>query len=274
MPKPTRLSIFYEIAMASLAIVIVIILFIELTTPLTKSQEALLSYIDFSVLIIFAIDYVYRFIKAENKWAFFKSNIFDLIAIIPFDKAFRIARLVRLGRLIRLSRLSNILKLLKLLRIVIYIKKSGNTLKEILKTNGLIYVMSATVFIVFLGALGIMIVEPGIGAFGDSLWWSIVTTTTVGYGDISPKSIGGRIIAGLLMIVGIGFLGMVTGSIATYFVSRLSKTEPKTAKSVADEQIEYIKGKLDNIAELNQEEIQFLNQTIVQIWEMKIKTRE
>jgi voltage-gated potassium channel len=274
MPKSTRLSIFYEIAMASLAIVIVIILFIELTTPLTKSQEELLSYIDFSVLIIFAIDYVYRFIRAENKWVFFKSNIFDLIAIIPFDKAFRVARLVRLGRLIRLSRLTKVLKLLKLLRIAIFLKKSGNTLKDILKTNGLIYVMMATVFIVFLGALGIMLVESDIGPFSDSLWWSIVTTTTVGYGDISPKSTGGRVIACLLMIVGIGFLGMVTGSIATYFVSRLSKTEPTKTKSIGDEQIEYIKGKLDSIADLNQEEIRFLNQTIVQIWEMKVKIKD
>jgi voltage-gated potassium channel len=89
--------------MASLAIVIVIILFIELTTPLTKSLEELLSYIDFSVLIIFVIDYIYRFVRAENKWTFFKSNIFNLIAIMPFDKAFRIARLARLGRLILLT---------------------------------------------------------------------------------------------------------------------------------------------------------------------------
>jgi voltage-gated potassium channel len=146
-------------------------------------------------------------------------------------------------------------------------------LKDILKTNGLIYITLATVFIVFLGALGIMIVEPGIGTFSDSLWWSIVTTTTVGYGDISPKSTGGRVITGLLMIVGIGFLGMVTGSIATYFVSGLSKTEPKKAKSIVDEQIEYIKEKLDHIADLNPEEIRFLNQTIIQIWEMRVKTK-
>jgi hypothetical protein len=53
----------------------------------------------------------------------------------------------------------------------------------------------------------------------------------------------------------------------------LSKTEPKTAKSVADEQIEF-KGKLDNIAELNPEEIRFLNQTIVQIWDMKSKAKD
>jgi voltage-gated potassium channel len=103
MTKPTRLSTFYEIAMASLAIVIVIIFFIELTTPLTESQEVLLTYIDFSVLIIFVVDYIYRFIRAENKWTFFRSNIFDLSAIIPFDRAFRIGCLVRLGRLIRLT---------------------------------------------------------------------------------------------------------------------------------------------------------------------------
>ena len=103
MPKPTRFSIFYEITMASLAILVVFILYLELTTPLTKSQTELLSYIDFSILIIFTVDYIYRFIRAEKKWAFLKSNIFNLIAIIPFDKAFRIARLARLGRLIRLT---------------------------------------------------------------------------------------------------------------------------------------------------------------------------
>lgn len=274
MPKPTRLLIFYETTMASLAILVVFILYFELTLPLTKTQAELLSYIDFSILFIFAVDYLYRFIRAEKKWAFFKDNIFDLIAIIPFDKAFRIARLARLGRLIRLSKLSKVFKLSKLLRIVIFIKKFLSTLGEILKTNGLIYVMLATVIIIFLGALGIMIVEPDIGTFGDSLWWSVVTTTTVGYGDISPKSFGGRIIACLLMLVGIGFLGMITGSIATYFVSRLSKSEGEKVKSIGDEQIEYIKGKLDIIGDLKEDDIRFLNEMIVELWEMKMKTRE
>lgn len=274
MPKPNRLIIFYEITMASLAILIVFILYLELTTPLTKSQKDLLSYIDFSILFIFAVDYLYRFIRAEKKWAFFKDNIFDLIAIIPFDKAFRIARLARLGRLIRLSKLSKVFKLSKLLRIAIFIKKFFSTLGDILKTNGLIYVMLATVIIIFLGALGIMIVEPDIGTFGDSLWWSVVTTTTVGYGDISPKSFGGRIIACLLMLVGIGFLGMITGSIATYFVSRLSESERKKVKSIGDEQIDYIKRRLDNIGDLKEDDIRSLNELIVQLWEMKVKPRE
>jgi hypothetical protein len=76
------------------------------------------------------------------------------------------------------------------------------------------------------------------------------------------------------MIVGIGFLGMVAGNITTFFVSKLSTTEPKKAKSIVDEQIEYIKRKLDSIADLNQEEIGFLNQMIMQVREMKVKSKE
>ncbi len=52
--------------------------------------------------------------------------------------------------------------------------------------------------------------------FPDALWWSYVTATTVGYGDLSPVSTGGRIIASLLMLTGIGFLSLLTGTIASF----------------------------------------------------------
>lgn len=67
------------------------------------------------------------------------------------------------------------------------------------------------------GSLAIREVEPALGSFADALWWSVVTATTVGYGDLSPASGVGRLIAVGLMLVGIGTIGMVTGSIATYF---------------------------------------------------------
>jgi len=53
---------------------------------------------------------------------------------------------------------------------------------------------------------------------GDGIWWSVVTSTTVGYGDLSPVTPIGRGLAVVLMIVGIGTIGMITGSIATYFI--------------------------------------------------------
>lgn len=74
--------------------------------------------------------------------------------------------------------------------------------------------------IIFLGAIGIYITEKGITVnnFQDAIWWSFVTSTTVGYGDISPSTQFGRVIAALLMLTGIGTIGMVTSSISVYFI--------------------------------------------------------
>jgi voltage-gated potassium channel len=64
----------------------------------------------------------------------------------------------------------------------------------------------------------IAIVEPDVGTPWDGIWWAFVTTTTVGSGDIAPESVGGRIVAMMLMLMGIALLGVFTGLVASYFV--------------------------------------------------------
>jgi len=272
-----KLYLAYELFMAVLALVVVGILFVEFTRPLTAEQEAMLVNIDLTILAIFAVDYFYRLIRAQNKWQFFKGNIFDLIAIMPFDKAFRVARLARLVRLARLSRstrLTRIFRFSKVVRLFAFSKRIGNTFSGVLKTNGLIYVVLVTIGIVLIGAFGILMFEENMGTFGDALWWSLVTTTTVGYGDISPESTGGRVLAGFLMIVGIGFLGMVTGSVATFFVDRLSNNQDKVKVSVIDKQVESVKNTLDEIESLSNEEFEYLLETIRTIRSYKSKNME
>ena len=66
-------------------------------------------------------------------------------------------------------------------------------------------------------------------AFKDALWWSFVTATTVGYGDLSPASGAGRIIACCLMLVGIGLIGSLTSTITSFFLRDTSK-EPSSDK--------------------------------------------
>jgi voltage-gated potassium channel len=90
-------------------------------------------------------------------------------------------------------------------------------------------------------------VEPTIGSFPDAAWWSVVTTTTVGYGDLSPENPLARVVAVVLMLVGIGTIGMLTGSIATYFIG-----DAGTEK--VDPDIDHIRERLAAWHELSTEE--------------------
>lgn len=104
--------------------------------------------------------------------------------------------------------------------------------------------------LLFLSTVLIRYFEPGINSYGDGLWWSIVTTTTVGYGDISPASVGGRVIAVVLMLVGIGLIGMLTGSITTYFVKERKSKHPT---------VQFVQKELDRYEELTADDMHRLS---------------
>jgi voltage-gated potassium channel len=83
---------------------------------------------------------------------------------------------------------------------------------------------------------------------GSGLWWAVQTVTTVGYGDHVPASVAGRLVASLVMLVGIGFLTVVTAAITSTFVSR-SRREQTTSGGAAStaEQLQQISGRLERI---------------------------
>jgi voltage-gated potassium channel len=95
---------------------------------------------------------------------------------------------------------------------------------QVLRKENLGRLMVVTFFILVIGTVGMALFEKGrnqnLDSIGDAIWWSFVTITTVGYGDIFPQTIGGRIVGVLVMIFGIGFLGMFTATIASTFVER------------------------------------------------------
>jgi voltage-gated potassium channel len=67
--------------------------------------------------------------------------------------------------------------------------------------------------------------DTQVADFGDAVWWSVVTATTVGYGDMVPQTLEGKAIAAFLMFAAIGLVGLVSGSLASWFVDRVSAAE-------------------------------------------------
>lgn len=106
-----------------------------------------------------------------------------------------------------------------MLHVLLLFKRFAHTLRK----DRLDRVLLALLVITLVGMLGMAYFDSL--SLADSLWWAIVTITTVGYGDISPASLGGRIIGILLMLFGIGFLGMLTATLASTFIEERRQEE-------------------------------------------------
>lgn len=204
----------YNFLISILAILSIVIVILDLCNVISIIHQPFKT-IDILILLIFTLDYAIRFFIAKDRKKFFKENIFDLIAIIPFNSFFAAFRAFRLFRLLKLTKLA---KLTRLIRAAAFLEILRHKLSGILKTNGFIYVLYANITLISISSVIMMFAENQ--SFGDALWWSIVTCTTVGYGDISPSTTIGRIVAIILMVFGIGLIGMLTGAITTYFTSR------------------------------------------------------
>lgn len=211
--KSKFLKTAYTISITVLAIVSIVLALLDITGKIKLSSTPY-RQADITILLLFTVDYAVRFYKADDRKTFFKENIPDLLAIIPFSSMFSAFRVFRVFRIAKASRL---LKFTRLLRAGALTAKIRRRISGVLKTNGLVYLLYVNAGLI-LAASGIMMYTEGM-TFPDALWWSIVTCTTVGYGDISPSTALGRITAVILMMFGIGFIGMLTGSITTYFTA-------------------------------------------------------
>lgn len=200
--------------------------------------------INWLVWLVFCGEYLAKLWLSPSRWAYVKSAWFDLLIIAlapPFlvpesfegILAIRAVRLVRLLRIVRAMAVATI---------------GLREAAQALRTRRFHFVALATAVVVCVGALGILAEErghnPSIRTFADALWWAVVTATTVGYGDVSPTTSEGRLIAVALMLVGIGFIGALTATITSYFVETSAPTEPM--KDI-EERLARIEAKLDSL---------------------------
>ncbi|MEJ5915389.1 potassium channel family protein [Pseudokineococcus sp. 1T1Z-3] len=191
-----------------------------LDTALSPTLASALTAAGWVVWGVFLVDYVVRLTLAERRWRFVRTHLLDLAVVaLPLLRPLRLLRLVTL--------------------LVVLNRHAASSLRG----RVAVYIAGASVLVVAVAALAALDAERGapgaqIEGYADALWWSVVTVSTVGYGDITPVTDEGRAIAVGLMITGVALLGSVTASLASWLVDKVRQEEdeeepPATRADVA-----------------------------------------
>jgi voltage-gated potassium channel len=198
-------SVWKEIFLVLLAISSVVLLVFELSTDATPQEILIVDTIDLVVAMIFLIDWIHGFFVSKSKWRYIKKEWYLLLAAIPItggvESALRSVRLLRIVHIIRV--------LARLKRLSVAANRSFSAFSEYFD------LVTVPLIVMLCGSTAFYTMELGsnehVQTFFDAVWWSVVTTTTVGYGDIYPVTVGGKIVAMLLMVFGIGMIGYIAG---------------------------------------------------------------
>ena len=198
-----------------LIIVSLVTFSLETLPDLSPKTKQVLNLVEVITVIIFTLEYFLRMIVAEGKLRFIFSfyGLVDLAAVLPFYISSGIdLRSVRAFRLLRLVR---ILKLLKYNQATKRFHRALNIAKEELVLFGFV-----AVIMLYLSAVGIYYFENEVQpeqfkSVFHSLWWSVTTLTTVGYGDMLPITAGGKVFTFVVLMIGLGIVAIPAGLVAS-----------------------------------------------------------
>lgn len=144
------------------------------------------------------------------------------------------------------------LRLLVLVSLLIHVLEH---VKHLLSRNTLSATLIGTAIIVVMAGFIMAAVDPGISTPGEGVWWALVTVTTVGYGDVVPTTVTGRVFASVLIFIGLGLLSLLTATIAAALISRQESIVTQQQREEEEQmlrlevQLKRIEGKLDQLLE-------------------------
>jgi voltage-gated potassium channel len=202
-----------------LALAMIPLIVLPLVMNLSPAMERAFLAIDYLIWAIFAAEYAIKLYLTPNRRQFVLGHIPDLIiVVVPMLRPLRILRSVRLLRLLRLARLAA------------FATTGLHEARGILRHRGLNWVLLIVLVLNLVAAAAVLEFEcdhpeGNISSYPDALWWAVTTITTVGYGDRFPMSPAGRGVAVVLMIAGIALFGVITATIAAYFVEQKAEDD-------------------------------------------------
>lgn len=202
----------------------------ETLPNLSKAAISTLNFINLLCVSVFTVEYALRIYVSKKPWKYIFSfyGIVDLLAILPFY--LRMAIDLRMLRAFRVFRVFRALKLVRYNRALRRFHIAAGIIKE-----ELVLFFITTSILIFISASGIYFFEneaqPDLfKSIFHSLWWAIVTLTTVGYGDVFPITAGGKIFTFFVLIIGVGVVTVPAGLVASA-LSKARTIEQKERKS-------------------------------------------
>ena len=186
--------------------------------------------VDITIWLLFVVDFAIRFWLHTHRARFVRGHVFDLaVLLLPMLRPLRVLRLFT--------------------AVLVLTRRTETWARGRLA----LYVGATTVLLIFVAALAVLDAERGnpdanITSYTEALWWSCVTITTVGYGDHFPVTTDGRLVALGLMMGGIGLIGFVTGSLASWIVDRIS-IKDRDAQDATKQDIALVLRELETLRE-------------------------
>ncbi len=203
-----------------------LILFSVETLPSAEKYESLFLWSEYVIVAVFSIEYVLRSVAKGARYLLSFYGVIDLLAILPFylslgmidARAIRICRLLRLFRMAKLQRYGTAWRRLR--------TAFADIRHELAVFSGF------TLALVYLASVGIYYCEheaqpEAFASVFHSMWWAIATLTTVGYGDVYPVTVAGRVFTFIVLILGLGVVAVPSGLLASALVKQQESDNPE-----------------------------------------------
>jgi voltage-gated potassium channel len=221
--------------MALLGVAWLALAIVVLSTDVNGSASTLLVGSLFALWVIMLVEYLVRLVVTPDTPGYVRRRwVEPATVLVPPLQGWHVIGIEKMSLLLRVGELR---------------------VESILKHHSLFRVLIAAVVTLFLGAWLVLLFEEkakgtNIHDYSDALWWAIVTVTTVGYGDRYPVTEGGRVVAAILMLVGIGLIGVLTATVASVFIKEhtdANKEEFKKGHADLGQQLSVISDRLADV---------------------------
>ncbi len=222
----TRAGKLFDIVLLIAIIYSIIIVMLESVESFDNKYHDFFNISEWVITILFTIEYILRVIcvKKPKKYVLSFYGIVDLLSTLPKYISFFIldTHFLAVFRALRLLRVFRILKLIR------YVGESNKLIRALRNSRSKIFIFIFFVFIIsiILGTVMYLIEGPqnGFKSIPQSIYWCIVTLTTVGFGDITPQTAVGQILATIIMIIGYGIIAVPTGIVSAEYASTKGKS--------------------------------------------------